>query len=58
MPPNSAGTQAAITALPLHGLDILEGKTALAIVLVRTGREISGMLFSKRDEARSRCGIG
>jgi hypothetical protein len=43
---------------PLHGLDILEGKTALAVVLVRTGREISGMLFSKGDEARPRCGIG
>jgi hypothetical protein len=41
---------------PLHGLDILEGKTALAVVLVRTGREINGMLFSKGDEARSRCG--
>src|SRR5215831_4900697 len=41
---------------PLHRLDILEGKTALAVVLVRTGREIDSMLFSKRDEARSRCG--
>ena len=38
---------------PLHGLDILEGETAFAVVLVRTGREISGMLFSKRDKARS-----
>jgi len=41
---------------PLHGLYILEGKTALAVVLVRTGREISSMLFSKGDEARSRRG--
>ena len=39
---------------PLHGLDILKGKAALAVVLVRTGREISGMLFGKGDEVRSR----
>jgi hypothetical protein len=42
----------------LHGRDILEGKTALAVVLVCTGREIGSMLFSKRDEAQSRFGIG
>jgi hypothetical protein len=38
---------------PLHGLDILERETALAVMLVRTGREIGGMLFSQGDEARS-----
>jgi hypothetical protein len=35
---------------PLHGLDILKGKTPLAVVLVRPGREISGMLFREGDE--------
>jgi hypothetical protein len=42
----------------LHGLHILERETALAVVLVRTGRKIGGMLFSKGDEAESRGGIG
>jgi len=35
---------------PLHGLDILKGKTPLAVVVVRPGREISGMLFREGDE--------
>ena len=36
---------------PLHGFDILEWETAFPIMLVRTGREIGGMLFGKGDEA-------
>jgi hypothetical protein len=38
-------------AAPLHGLDILKGKTPLAVVLVCPGREIGGMLFRESDEA-------
>jgi hypothetical protein len=41
----------------LHGLDVLEGETALAIVLVRTGGKFSGMLFGERDEARAGGGV-
>src|SRR6266436_4020043 len=43
---------------PLHGLDVLEGETALAVVLVRAGRKVGGMLFGERDEARTGSGVG
>jgi hypothetical protein len=42
---------------PLHGLDVLEGETALAVVLVRTGRKVGGVLFGERDEAHTGVGV-
>jgi hypothetical protein len=41
----------------LHGLDVLEGEAAFAVVLVRTSRKVGGMLFGERDEARTGAGL-
>src|SRR4029434_7402114 len=43
---------------PLHGGNVLEGETALAVVLVRTGRKVGGMLFGERNEACTSGGVG
>jgi hypothetical protein len=43
---------------PLHGLNVLEGETALAVVLVRTGQKVGGMLFGEGDEARTGVSAG
>ena len=43
---------------PLHGINILEGETAIAVVLVRTGRKVGSMLFGERDEVHTGGGLG
>ena len=42
----------------LHGLDVLEGETALAVVLVRAGRKVGGMLFGECHKAPAGRGVG
>ena len=43
---------------PLHRINILEGETAVAVVQVRTGCKVGGMLFGERDEACTSGGLG
>jgi hypothetical protein len=42
----------------LHGLDVLKGETAVAVVQVGTSRKVGGMLFGECDEARPGRGVG
>jgi hypothetical protein len=42
----------------LHGLDVLEGETALTVVLGRTHRKVGGMLFGERHKTRTGGGVG